>query len=252
MPSGARLVALLLLLAPRTQAGCPEEDEVLARLGSLGLERAARTQVFGHQPPWSLYEKALRKREAVAERRKQEGFGVALVDLPADLLWRALNDHERQARCGYVPVQHAEVLGPTEDGQGVLVAQLFKRLGVGRWWINEVRPHAELHQASGGTLRELRWHDRMDSIPAAGVPDTIREADVRAIRESRGAWLLASVGPECTLIEYFTRSDPGGALSSLQWLLAGPTIRATVQGMIELAQAYDSGREECSTDTKAP
>lgn len=239
--------ALLFLLAPvATEGACPPSDEVLARLRSSGLERAARTEIFGHDPPFSLYAKAMRKGHAVAERRGEEGFGVAIVDLSADLLWRALNDHERQARCGYVPLQRTAVLGPTEDGRGVLVAQLFKRLGVGRWWINEVRPHEELYEASGGVLRELRWQDRMASAGSLEVPGSFRDAGVRGIDESRGAWLLASLGEDCTLIEYFTRSDPGGVLSSLQWLLAGRTIRSTVEGMIELARDYLSADHECS------
>ena len=78
----------------------------------------------------------------------------------------------------------------------------------------------------------------MDSVDRSRDP--IREVDrrIKGIRASHGAWLVAPLADECTLIEYYTWSDPGGALGWAQGLVAKRAFRATLRGIMRMARDH--------------
>ena len=65
-------------------------------------------------------------------------------------------------------------------------------------------------------------------------------SELEPIQESQGAWLMVSLAEKCTLIEYFTWSDPGGFVGVAQWLFAKGTIRNTLIGLTRMANAHIS------------
>lgn len=218
---------------------CGSDDEILASLHGLDLDAASRTALFDREPPWDLYEKAASKRGRVVIRRKgAEGFAVAIYDLEAVDLWRSLNDFELQVSGGYLPLRFAKVLSRSPDGDQLDVVQLFKQAGMGRWWVNRIYLNEELHRASGGRLWEMHWEDLIDETDLDDLPQPVQDAEVRSLVESRGAWLAIEVSPGCSVLEYYTYSDPGGFLGAIQWLVARRAIRGAVQGMADLAADY--------------
>jgi hypothetical protein len=221
------------------EAGCGSSEEVLASLRGAGVEAAARTSVFEREPPWDLYEKSTRRLGKVFIRRKGvEGFAVSLHEMPAEALWRSLNDFELQVTGGYLPLRYAKVLA--EDDAGVRqVVQLYKKAGMGRWWVNDIRVSRDLHVQSGGRLWEMRWQDRIEQTELVDLPQAVQDAGVRALEESRGSWLVIEVSPGCSVLEYWTISDPGGFLGSIQWLMARTAIRQAAEGMALLAADYE-------------
>ena len=75
--------------------------------------------------------------------------------------------------------------------------------------------------------------------PLAIAPPLDRIAESSTpVAWSRGAWLLAPMGGDCTWLEYFAWSDPGGVLSGLQWLGAERAVRDAVEAVAEMARGH--------------
>lgn len=55
-------------------------------------------------------------------------------------------------------------------------------------------------------------------------------------RWSRGAWLLVPLEDDCTLIQHFTWSHPGGFVGMLQGLVLGRALRESIEGLVKLAE----------------
>ena len=91
------LMVALLGAVPVAAASCPAAAEIQSRLGELGLERAARTARFSEPPLLELYGTASRKvGELQVDREGGKGIGVIVVELPVEVLWRAINDEDAQ------------------------------------------------------------------------------------------------------------------------------------------------------------
>jgi len=231
----AAVVAVLSLVPPGAEGGCPAPDEVRSQLAGAGLERAARTARFSTPPPRKLYDKAAKSiGELVTDRDGQKGFGVVLVELPVEVLWRAVNDEDAHDEEGYLPLTRSEVVGGTPRGTTRQVFQAGEKMGLGRWWLTRTTMSAELFEASGGRLWEAAWDADMKDVDGSRPP-VDDPPDLSPIKWSRGAWLLVPVGDSCTLVEHFTWSEPGGFVSMVQGLVLGRALRESVEGMVRLA-----------------
>jgi hypothetical protein len=228
------VVALLSAAPPAAHGGCPAPDEVQAQIADAGLERASRTARFSTPPPRKLYDKAAGQvGELVIDRDGQKGFGVVLVELPVEVLWRALNDEDAHDTPGYLPLSRSEIVGGTPRGTSRRVFQAGEKMGLGRWWITETTMSGALYEASGARLWEAAWEADMKG--AGKTPPVDDPPDLSPIEWSRGAWLLVPLGDSCTLLEHFTWSQPGGFVGLVQGMVLGRALRESVEGMLRLA-----------------
>jgi hypothetical protein len=242
------LPVLLLLLTPGLcSAECPPAEEILEYLDGVDLRLASRTARFSVEPPTELYAKAAAEPgQAATERHGMQAAGVMVAEVPIETLWMAINDEDHHAEGDYLPVRYSQVIGGTNRGQSRLLFQYFRKLGVGRWWVDQMDMDGELFRRSNAKLWELRWQDDMDSYEGSPPPEVSIDPKVRPIRETRGAWLLVSVTDDCTMIEYFIDSDPGGLLSKAQLLMARSVVRETLEGMTRLAIEHIDKSHEVS------
>lgn len=235
----AVLTAFGPLPVPDVAAGCPTEASVLSRVEALHVERASRTVRFEAPVPVELYEKAAKKigTPAVAWSGKK-GYGVLVAEQSVERIWMAISDEEHHDLDGYLPVKHSEVLSREEDGQTRTIFQYFQQMGIGRWWVSRVEVNGELFESSGGSLWEVRWQDEMQTVDADAAPMNAISSKLTAIRASKGAWLLVRLTEDCTLIEHFSWSDPGGFAGVAQPLVAKKALRNTVLGILKLADEH--------------
>jgi len=220
-------------------AACPSREELLELIPRLGLERGARTARYGAPVPLELYEKAAKKAgQPVVDRQGNTGQCVMVAELPVERVWMAINDEEHHALDDYVPVRYSAVVGGTPRGESRLLFQYYEQLGIGRWWVSRVRFNPDLYDSSDGRLWELVWHDEMDGVDPDAEPFSRASHDMPPIRSTEGAWLLTPVSDDCTLVEQFTRSDPGGAVGLAQRLTMGRALRQTVSGLVRMAEEH--------------
>lgn len=231
------LTVLLYLLAPGSgQADCPAADSILEYLEEVELGSASRTTRFAVEPPTELYVKAAaRPGEVATARDGLRATGVMMVALPVETMWMAINDEDHHAEGDYLPVRHSQVIGGDSRGRSRLLFQYFRKLGIGRWWIEQMDMDGELFQQSGEKLWELRWKDRMDSYGNTPPTEVSIDPKVPPLRETSGAWLLVPINAGCTSVEYFVRTDPGGLLSKAQLLMVRSVVRENLEGMTRLA-----------------
>ena len=182
------LMVALLGAVPFAAASCPAAAEIQSRLGELGLERAARTARFSEPPPLELYRKASRKVGTLeVDRDDGKGIGVVVVDLPVQVLWRAINDEGAQDEGGYMPLKRSEIIGGTPRGVSRRVFQAGERMGLGRWWVTRTVMSGELFEASDGALWEVVWEG--DMVGLAEPPVTTRRIFRRSSeRGAPGCW----------------------------------------------------------------
>lgn len=227
------LPLLLFLLTPGLcSSECPPAEEILDYLAELDLRLASRTARFSLEPPEQLYAKAAAEQgKAATERKGTQAAGVLVVDVPIETLWMAINDEDHHADGDYLPIRYSQVIGGANRGQSRLLFQYFRKLGVGRWWVDRMDMDGELFERSDAKLWELRWQDDMDSYQGSPPPEVSIDPKVPPIQETRGAWLLVPINDGCTLIEYSLWSDPGGLLSKAQLLMARSVVRDTLEGM---------------------
>ncbi len=229
------LLVAVLGAVPAAEASCPAPEEIQARLETLGLERGARTTRFESPPPLALYHKASRKVGKVETRRDgKKGFGVVVVPLPVEVLWSAINDEDAQDEGGYMPLKRSEIIGGTPRGVSRRVFMASERMGLGRWWVTRTVMSGELFEASDGALWEVVWDDDMKNVDR-DRPPVDDPPDLSPIKWSRGAWLLVPLEDDCTLLEHFTWSDPGGFVGLVQGLVLGRALRESIEGLVRLA-----------------
>ena len=225
----------LLGAVPFAAASCPAAAEIQSRLGELGLERAARTARFSEPPPLELYRKASRKVGTLeVDRDDGKGIGVVVVDLPVQVLWRAINDEGAQDEGGYMPLKRSEIIGGTPRGVSRRVFQAGERMGLGRWWVTRTVMSGELFEASDGALWEVVWEGDMVGLAEPPVDDP---PDLSPVKRTRGAWLLVPLADDCTLVEHFNWSEPGGFVGMMQGLVLGRALRESIEGLVKLAGA---------------
>jgi hypothetical protein len=229
------VVALSSAAPPAAQGACPAPDEVRAQIADAGLERAARTARFSTPPPRKLYDKAAGQvGELVIDRDGQKGFGVVLVELPVEVLWRAINDEDAHDTPGYLPLSRSEIAGGTPRGTARRVFQAGEKMGLGRWWLTETTMSGALYEASGARLWETAWEADTEALQQKRAP-VDDPPDLSPIEWTRGAWLLVPLGDGCTLLEHFTWSEPGGFVGLVQGMVLGRALRESVEGMVRLA-----------------
>jgi hypothetical protein len=239
LPPGSRCAAAVCLLALAAAvaagAGCPPAEQTLERIRALPWERTTRFAVHGAAPPAELAERAAERpgRVAAAKDGKQ-GFAQAVLPLPRERLWKAVNDEDRYAED--LGLAHSEVVEGTPRGTERLLLQSFDRLGVGRWWVDRVTLGGELQQQTRDQLWELAWRDAFDEVDLSRPPVATVAARWRRVEWTRGAWVFAALGPDCTFVDYFLWTDPGGWLSTFQALGAKGALADTVEGLARHAR----------------
>lgn len=229
------LFAALLLPGLPLGAQCPSKEKLATSVRALPLDQTTRVTTWRAPLPEALLDRAVaRPGEVTTARDGIQGFAVAVVPLPREALWKAVNDENGYAE--HLGLAHSQVVGGTPRGSQRVLLQAFRRLGVGRWWVDRVWMSSELYRETEGRLWELVWTDAFDEVDADEPPVSRIAADLRPVLWTRGAWAFAEVAPGCTLIDYFLWSDPGGMLSSFQTLGIKGQIRSTVEGLIRYAR----------------
>ncbi len=238
---GAVLVALSSMVSP-TMAACPSPDQLLETLDDLQLERASRTKSFENAVPTELYQSAVdRVGEVFVSRSGLKGFGVLIVELPIEKLWKAVNDEDHHDLEGdYIPVKHSEVIGGDPRGSERLLFQTFQRWGIGRWWLSRIRMSADLYRQSDGNLWELTWTDEIDSADTENPPIADVAKKMPALKSSRGSWLMIPLSEDCTAVEYFTHTEPGGFIGLGQRMVAKRGVHLTFEGLLNLVSDHIS------------
>ena len=234
------LFALLLPAGESLAAGCPSSSEIQKSLEGLELGASARTAHFFMPPPIALYRKAAESvGEVWADHEGKKGAAVIAVELPVEQVWKAVNDEDHHALNGsYIPVRYSGVIEGSAHGDRRLLFQYFQQMGIGRWWVTRNWMNRELYESSGGRLWELIWKDEMDGLDRSQPPFDRMGSRVSPVRSTRGSWLLARVSDECTLIEYFSWSEPGGAAGLVQGFLIRRLLRRTLLGAVRLAEDH--------------
>ncbi len=237
---GVVVIPLILLAGQSAAAGCPSSAEIQKSLESIELSASARTARFAMPPPAALYRKAAENvGEVWADHEGKKGAAVIVVELPVELVWKAVNDEDHHALNGsYIPVRYSEVIEGTAHGDRRLLFQYFLKMGIGRWWVTRNWMNRELYESSGGRLWELIWKDEMDGLDRSQPPFDRMGSGVSPVRATRGSWLLVGVADRCTLIEYFSWSEPGGAAALVQSLLIRKLLRRTLLGAVRLAEDH--------------
>ena len=134
------VAALMVLASPPVRAQCPPGESLAKHLAQLPLEQASRTTAFSVPAPRPLYAKAIQKVGSVETRREgNKGLAVAVVALPIEVLWRAINDEAHHAQGDYLLVQRSEVIGGTPRGERRRVFQAGSKMGIGRFWVTDTR-----------------------------------------------------------------------------------------------------------------
>ena len=235
---GLAALAVLSVLtggAPTSLARCPSTPELKAAVGSVPLQRTARASVWKTPLPEGLLDVALAEPgRVVAAREGIKGLAVAVVPVSRPALWKAVNDEDGYAE--HLGLAHSQVIGGTPRSRERLLLQSFRRLGVGRWWVDRVWMSAGLYEETDGRIWELVWTDAFDRVDAEQPPVSEVAAGLRPVRWTRGAWAFAELAPDCTLVDYFLWSDPGGMLSSFQGLGIKSSIRDSVAGLVGYAR----------------
>lgn len=232
------LIAFLTLLPGFATAECPAEEAIRAELAKIDLTRAARTARFNQPVPSKLHNTAIKKPgKPVSLRDGQRVTGVILAPVPAERIWRAINDEEHHAE-GFLPVKFSSVVEGTPRGKDRVLFQYYLKAGIGRWWASRVMINDKVHEATKGKIWEIYWHDWMDEVDRERPPLSDVKGKIRPIESSEGSWMLVPIGESCTLVEEYSRSDPGGALGVLQALMAAGAIRDTLVGIVEMAEEH--------------
>jgi hypothetical protein len=235
--SAATFLTIVVLTTTVAAAECPSSDTIVTKIEALDLSRGSRGSRFDQPAPTELYERAAKKvGKPVSDKDGNRAFGVVVAEVPLVHLWMAINDEDHHV--GYMPVKHSEVLDGTPRGTSRLLFQYLDKLGVGRWWVSRVEMGAGLYRETEGALWELAWEDRMAEVDASEPPIRDVAEKMSPIKWSRGAWVLAEIADNCTVIEYFTWSEPGGIAGLAQSLGAGKAVRDTLGGVIRMATEH--------------
>jgi hypothetical protein len=224
----------LLVVVPAARGGvCPSAAELEARLPGLGLDRGARSVLYGFDTPADSYARAAGDPgEPVVEREGDRAYAVMLVEIPVERMWKAVNDQEHH---GGRLVDVSMLLAGDAHGSGRLVLQHMSRMGFGRWWAVRIHHGEELYRRTGGRLWEQTWELALDDVDPSRPPVRAVARKLDPIASNRGAWLLVPLSPRCTLIDYYVESDVGGFLSVFQGLVAKKALRDALEAVTDMA-----------------
>lgn len=214
---------------------CPPADELAAAVETIPLEKTARAAVWETPLPPKLLDEAVAHPGSVAVAREGiKGMAVAVMPISREALWKAVNDENGYAE--HLGLADSRVIDGVPRSRERLLAQSFRRMGVGRWWVDRVWMSADLYEETGGRIWELVWTDAFDAVDPDKPPVSEVAADLDPVLWTRGAWAFAEIAPGCTLIDYFLWSDPGGLLSGVQGFGIKGSIRDSVEGLVRYAR----------------
>ncbi len=221
------------LLTALLFAGAPDAVRVAASLRSLRLAALP-------SPPETAYARALLG-EVVTGVEDTEGprrvWGVTVLDVPIGDFWGAINDEEGKVR--YTASDHMALLKGEPCGPRRTV---FQYAGGGaltdRWWVVDQRVNLPLAERSAGQVRELVWRSVEDARPLMGAATAKLADEGMQIPFTEGAWLLVDLGDGRTLVEYSSRTDPGGWVpDGLGASFAASGLAQNFQNMAALAKS---------------
>jgi hypothetical protein len=219
-------------------AGMAAAADVPARLAEIAPLRSMRA-TSAPAIPEAGYAKAIAGEVATGVTSAGDGksrvWGVAVVPVPIDRFWGAINDDQAKPR--WTDLAHLELLrGEWCSAKKTVFQYLDVDLFSDRWWVVEQSHNEALARSSGGQVRELGWRSVPDGESL--LNDGAREWAARGVQiaTTAGAWLLVDLGDGTTLVEYSAYSDPGGIVPAgvLSRFAAGSVV-STIDAMRRLA-----------------
>jgi hypothetical protein len=162
-------------------------------------------------------------------------WGVGVVDVPIGAYFSAINDDANKAE--YSKLTHVLLL---EGGLCGSPRKVFQYMDVpmitDRWWVIEQRINTDVHQASGGRVREMSWTHVKDP-PKLKAEAAALAAGGMEIAATEGGWFLVDLDGTHTLVEFWTFSDPGGNVPvRLAQTFASGSVSETMASMAVLAR----------------
>ena len=145
---------------------------------------------------------------AVDGTKAKKVYGVAVVDVPIDRFWSAINDEDSKVE--YTKLGYAEVLlGNSCEPQRRVFQYLPVPIVTDRWWVSDQRMNTVLQATSQGRVRELTWKT---TDPKNVSTESAREWARKGmpVDFAQGGWFLVDLDGTSTLVEYYSWSDPGG------------------------------------------
>jgi len=234
---------LLLLLAPTASAATvPEQVEAVARW---------RADRFAQDAPAidpSVYARVATGQivtgiERVPGVAAAKGWVVGILDQGVERVWMALNSEDHAA--GRYGLSISTVLQGDARRSGRLVFQLMPLpIVTDRWWMVREQMNGRLYTESGGRLWELASTDATDPEHLRGTSWASVAADAQPVAWTRSAWLLLPLQDGRTLGEFYSWTDPGGALPAG---LASRFAAGTLKGTILDTQAFAASLAHTST-----
>ncbi len=231
---------MLIHLLMTAQAATPEQ--LLARVEEIASLKASRITSEAPTIPESMYRQAAAGKTATAlleapGTAAKKAYGVAVVDVPIDRLWAAINDDV--GKLAVTRLAYAEIL---EGSACAIPRTVFQYLPTpmivaDRWWVSDFSENQTAASSSEGRVRELRWRSDGKRTPSTGEAATWASKGV-PLAFSEGAWWLVDLDGSSTLIEYFTWSDPGGNLpAGLVSSFSAGSISGVIEDVAGLARS---------------
>jgi hypothetical protein len=212
-------------------------------MSDLGQWKVQRTSGTVPNIPRADYQRALDGEvvtgiEVVEDIKAAKGYGVIVIDLPIDLLWRAIADEDHHA--GHLPVSHSRTIeGKPRSNDHTIFQYIDIPILTDRWWLVRIRYNSTLYTASNGRAWELWWTDRIKETSLRSRLDASLLDDGMPIAWSKGAWLLVDLGGGKTLVEYHTWSDPGGSVPvGPATRFAAGEVQSNLKSMAKFAQEH--------------
>lgn len=234
-------LALLLALLGLAFAVPPATME--ARLQEADALRDQRLLKERWRPSEATY-KAAMAGEVVTGIEGEDGprrvWVVAVLNVPLPSFWAAINDDRSKVnftRLDYLALVEGQFCGARRKtfqyaGGGVLTD---------RWYVLDQRMNTTLADVSEGRVRELMWRSVQEVEGLLG-PEVKGWADQGLqVPFTEGAWYLVDLGDGRTLVEYSSRTDPGGWVPDSVGAAAGEaTLEENLRNLERLAKAGPS------------
>lgn len=173
--------------------------------------------------------------QAVPGHKAKKALGVAVADVPIERFWAAINDESSKVE--WTRLDYLEILEGENCRDNRMVMQFLPVTMVSdRWWVLRQDMNEELMAASEGRVREVRWSS-VKEYPTTPTAKVWMEKGI-PIAYTHGSWFLVELDSGHTLIEYYTWTDPGGAIpAGIASSFASGTIADTIETMSRLAAA---------------
>ncbi len=168
-----------------------------------------------------------------------KAWGLALIRLPVEQMWMAVNDEESYP--GTLPVTVSEVFQgePYKDGRLVFQKMTLPGPFKDRWWIIKKRAGERLYTATDGRVWEACAQNATDPSLLVGSPLKKHLEGAQPVNWTYASWTLIALSEEITLVEYFTWTDPGGSLpAGPASRFASSAVKRTMAKIEQLARQY--------------